>query len=407
LPETPAPDTTAYPRTYRSWGGGTSLRFWHIVSAGGALLLWSFRLVHSIWIALPVLLYVGLIVASQTLSKFVLYPDRIERVGWTGKRQTMMRQDISSRRSFGKDIFVSFKSGAPPWRISGIRKDPSWDAWMASVPDLDAQNQAVALANPKLGRTPAERSHRWHWGIRLAWLLVATTVLAGIWGPFQTAEYHIPGTVALLSLPWLALLYGWRWGDIMTADYDPERETGGGNLRVGNPILLACATAFVSLLGLLAIAVQRGGLSLVEGSGLEAFGLGLATFVVYTVAYFRATKYARRPMIAFTSGFLVLPIVFSYSWVGVLCLNCLSDSYRNTYISAHVAGKDISTDGHGNPSFNVRLAPWGPNKKETRFHVTDADEFARYEISDIVCVAMHPGFLGIRIWSVGGNCPPV
>jgi len=407
LPQPPSLVPASYPRTYRPWSGGSSLSLWRVIFAFAVILvMWAGR-GGTHWIALPALLVVGIASASQALTRFVLYPDRIERVSWIGKRQTVMRQDIVWRRSIAKDIFLSFTNDQQAWRLPGIRRDPLWDAWMAGIPDLDAQNQAIALANPKLGSTPTERSQRWKWGMWLAWFLVAATLLVGVWGPFQTEKYSVPATVALLALPWLALLYAWRWGDIMTADSQAEGETRSGNLRPGNPTLLVMATSFASGIGLFLVASQRGGLTLVEGGGLQAFGLGLAAFVAYTVAYFRATKYARIPMVALFSGFLVLPIVLAYSCAGVLCINSLSGASRSTYFNARVDGKYIYPDGSGNPTFHIGLAPWGPNKKETTFRAADADEYARYNPSDIVCVAMHSGLLGIRIWSTDGTCPPV
>ncbi len=83
---------------------------------------------------LAVLLLV--VVANSVFARVKLYPDRIERITWFGKR-VLLRNDISGLRRggwgpFKNTILISrsdhFQSILVPL---SVRRDAAWDAWMA------------------------------------------------------------------------------------------------------------------------------------------------------------------------------------------------------------------------------------------------------------------------------------
>ena len=150
-------DPSLYPSSYRTsvWRGGLRILGFmtlavigllarsDVIERGGPRWLLAF-----IILALLVLLVTA---ASVTFAKVTLYPDRIERVTWFG-RKSMLRADVvklERRRSFiiFRTSYLVSKRGLFEGILvpNGIETDAAWDAWMTVAQDGDAVQARGAL----------------------------------------------------------------------------------------------------------------------------------------------------------------------------------------------------------------------------------------------------------------------
>jgi hypothetical protein len=90
------------------------------------------------------LLLLLLTLANVTFAKVTLYPDRIERVSWFG-RKSMLRADVvelERRRAFiffKVPLLVSKRGLFEGVQLpTGIEADAPWEAWMTVAQDGDA-----------------------------------------------------------------------------------------------------------------------------------------------------------------------------------------------------------------------------------------------------------------------------
>jgi len=190
------------------------------------------------------------IVITLTLIKtrITLYTDCIERKTWFGK-EVMRRSDIKGLRVEGLFKISSLKhkeiaafSFALP---KGIEKDTAWDAWMASVPDLDALDEIKILADeigyPRLGTTPQQRVNRWELANNLAricvWVAFAAMILVFVpyLSPFAAA--------ALIVVPWIVLYNMTQYGVTFNS--------GGRNPLSGNALSLFISGVALGVFGAL------------------------------------------------------------------------------------------------------------------------------------------------------------
>jgi hypothetical protein len=218
----PALDPSLYPRTYRTSAGAAAGLFlamigYFLVTALGRGNFIRGASLHNWEFLLGCLCLVIVLALNLVRARITLYADRIERQTWFG-REVMLRSDIKGLRMGGlwesqclKHKDIAAFSFAVPRRI---KKDASWDTWMASVPDLDALDEIKILADekgyPRLGTTTQQRKYRWELANSLAKICAsvafAATVLVFV--PYLSSF----AATALIIIPWIVLysmnLYG-------------------------------------------------------------------------------------------------------------------------------------------------------------------------------------------------------
>jgi hypothetical protein len=150
-------DLSLYPASYRTsvWRGALKILFLmsfcllgilgrtHIIGRGAAPGVLIFIIL--------LLLFLLLTIANITFARITLYPDRIERVTWFGRR-SMLRTDVvrlERRRSFlifKVPLLVSKRGLFEGVQLpTGIEADAAWKAWMTVAQDGDAVKARAAL----------------------------------------------------------------------------------------------------------------------------------------------------------------------------------------------------------------------------------------------------------------------
>jgi hypothetical protein len=137
---TASPDPSLYPATYRIsfWKGFRIL----LVPIGLLALSQVGRAAHlgafNLWFLAVILVIVTVSLGSFVFARVTLYPDRIERQSWFGKR-TMRRAEVAGlvvRGSFKTPALTSKIQGEYPFPLPKIVKtDAAWDAWMTVIAD--------------------------------------------------------------------------------------------------------------------------------------------------------------------------------------------------------------------------------------------------------------------------------
>jgi hypothetical protein len=177
-------DPSLYPASYRTsaWRGSLKILGFmalfllsvlgrtHIIDRGVA----PWVLVFIILMALFLLLTLINIIFAQ----ITLYPDRIERVTWFG-RKSMPRADVAKlqRRGLFKTPLLVSKRGAFEGILlpSGIKPDAAWETWMTVAQDGDA-----GLARDTLNATSAPNRSLWFILSLLTVGLIVNGVIAGL-----------------------------------------------------------------------------------------------------------------------------------------------------------------------------------------------------------------------------------
>jgi hypothetical protein len=142
-------DPSLYPASYRTsvWRGGIKILV--IMSLSAVALLARTHMVERgiapwllVWMTL-LLLILLVTFANITFAKVTLYPDRIERVTWFG-RKSMLRADVVKleRRRFliffTVPLLISKRGLFEGVQLpTGIETDGAWDAWMTVAEDGD------------------------------------------------------------------------------------------------------------------------------------------------------------------------------------------------------------------------------------------------------------------------------
>jgi hypothetical protein len=82
-----------------------------------------------------------MVLGSFVFARVTLYPDRIERQSWFGKR-TMRRAEVAElvvRGTLKTPMLTSKIAGEYSFPLPRtVKTDAAWDAWMAAVADNDA-----------------------------------------------------------------------------------------------------------------------------------------------------------------------------------------------------------------------------------------------------------------------------
>lgn len=400
-------DPADYPRQYRVSQFAKVPVFWQGIIVIVLITLNTLHYPHLLSFVVPLAaIFIGYVWGNQLFATYTLYPDRIERKPRLGKLVVMRREDIAGR--LGARPWLIAKGDERNFYFRGIQPDSKWNVWMDSLPDLDAASTTADLANPALGNDPDQRSRRWQRGQRTGQFLFFASIVAMVWAVI-TAEgegyvSHANATI-LVALPWLAILYIWRWGDILDADILRSRNIKTLKLRLSNQILVTCVMVFCSMMGLLAFTYSPGHHPYIDGEGPSVLAFAALIFAIFTVAFFLVSRLARIPIVALLCAVLLLPVIPFYGMFATFYVNGLGASEQDRFFESAVTEKRILVDSRRNETFQVYLAPWGPYKSGDRFNVRNAGELARYHVSEKVCIRLRTGLLGISTSTVEDSCP--
>jgi hypothetical protein len=147
-------DPSLYPASYRTsvWRGG--LKILGIMTLVLVTILARTQIIDrgvapsTLVFIILMLLFFLLTLVNGIFAQVTLYPDRIERVTWFG-RKSMPRADVAKlerRGLFRIPILVSKKGLFEGIQLpSGIEADAAWEAWMTIAQDGDAVQARDAL----------------------------------------------------------------------------------------------------------------------------------------------------------------------------------------------------------------------------------------------------------------------
>jgi len=342
----------------------------------------------------------ALIVLLRSVLRVTLYDDRIEVATWY--RTTVVRRDaIAGYRIVPSKVPVysfAFKTGRElddgsfTLNVSrNIKTDPAWDAWLADIPDLNAEARAEALAeiqgNVELGATPEARVGHWKRAVWASWGLWILTLILSLLLPLghQIADVAIVG---LIAMPWLALaLVTMRMRTFSRPGF-----LNGGPIPIllflipvpGVPLAFIMATYdFHSVAPALTILATGGALVLLTSVSVMC--------VRGNISYIAAAACA----VFLLSGL--------YCYEAIAMTNYRLDSGRAALFSTTIKEKlrrpYVDKQGKVHVNYEMTLNPWGPEREEAH-EVVSAWQFEHYAPGDTVCIELFRGALGIPWYRV-------
>lgn len=386
-------DASVYPRTY-----GVSL----LRTAGSTALIILvlsvplLRLFHASYI----LLLLGIVGFAQVFLfrsalMVTLYADRIEVK--TGRRTTVLQRDaIAGYRIIQGKISVYLFVPKPGRELSdwstgltvsrNVKTDAAWDAWLADIPDLDAEARAAVLAEiesvPELGATPAARVAHWRHAVWMSWGLWAVTLFLSLLLLVGHAAADA-ALVGLIAMPWLALLLVGLW---ISTFSQPRLPTSG-------PILILLFLIPMPGIPMVFLEIGTNYHYVRPVLPFAAGGVILLTLTLATMFLVR-----RNVMYVAISMFTVTLFSYLYCYQVVSITNYRLDSGRPTMIPVIVKEKhqSVVTD-HGQTftKYELYFQPWGPEKSVAQEAVSSR-EFIIYAVGDTVCATLFSGGLGIE-----------
>lgn len=404
MPQNPAPPALAagsYPRTYRMalWVYLLTIPVGLVMCAGGVglavLLARQASSGGAAWAAVALGAAVGgvgvWLLTSVLRSKVVLSEEAIEVHGaWRVRR--LARAEIAGRRlqsvQYGQKMLV-LEAKDPQTRAlklssaSSMRTDSAWDAWMASLPDLDAQEaqalEAEVAANPELGSTPEERLGRLAAARRLAqWTNYATYAIAA-WGYLYPRPYAA-AVLALGVLPWVALVLVAKSAGLLRLDG-----------RRGDPRPSLMVPVIVPGLVLLMRAVSDVGVLDLQRTLIFA---AVTAVVLGWAALLCDTAMRARPW----NALLLVLLGCAYGYGTVVLANSRLDFAPGDVYHVPVLARHVSR-GSRSTSYYLRLDRWGPRTEPADVRVS-AELYREVEPGTTVCVHHGPGALGISWYEV-------
>ncbi len=154
-------DPSLYPTSYRTsvWRGGLKILgvmtlFFLTVVARTDILDRGVAPSVLVFIILCAL-FLLLTLANVIFAQVTLYPDRIERITWFG-RKSMLRADVVKlerrRRLFSRSLYLASRRGLFEGVLlpSGIEADAAWDAWMPVAEDAYVPTRSAMLRGGRI-----------------------------------------------------------------------------------------------------------------------------------------------------------------------------------------------------------------------------------------------------------------
>jgi len=386
----PTFDPTLYPRTYKISGARRAFALpfgavtiaaclvgtWYFGSGRGGLhgpqeatFLASISLLFGLGLAL-------MIVRAFKL-RVVLTAETIEVEGF-GQRQ-LRRDAIAGRRSHRSStatlVLVPQRKDQKKLRIpTGLQTDGAFDAWIITLPDLDAaelrESEAEIAANLEFGATSEERLARLARAAKVSKVLNLVAIFVGVWGLFWPHPYW--GSIAVLAtLPWVAMM-------LMVQSRGLYRVTEG--LKNAHPTLISLYFVPASVLTLRAT---------LDFQFLD-WQQAMQTIVICGVGLVLIARASNHG-----AGSWVLIILWAglYAYGAVAEANGLFDRSRPELFRVKVLDKHVVHGSH-HTTFYLRLEPWGP-RQASRDAEAAAALYNSINPGDTVCVHLHAGALKI------------
>jgi hypothetical protein len=319
-------------------------------------------------------------------ERVVLREDAIEIVRAGRATVRIPLDEIVGRRAratgFAVTHVIERTRGAPVELGIPFEPDAAFEAWFASVPDLDAEELACAEAEllRAIGPTPDDARRALQGAHLAAGVLDLATLATCGWVLFVPWRASLGLSLSAL-LPILALL-------LLAAgagrySIDPGRNDPRAGL--GRAVLLpGLALALRAMMDA----------TVVDPSALGAGTTSIALAMGAWIALF--DRHARR-------HWLTVPVLTlslgAYAWGVLSHANTRLDRGRARTTEVEVTHKEVSAGQGGGP--DLRLAPWGPRAAET-VRVSRA-LYDAIDVGDSVCTELHSGALGAR-WFVVRAC---
>jgi hypothetical protein len=328
--------------------------------------------------------------------RIVLYDDAIEAV------------DLFRRRHLQRDEIVGWRVEPP--RGQGAAKlvlesrgavktlhipqfyaaDAAWEAWFAAIhPRLLAEaitlSEAEIAAAPEFGDTPEHRLRHLAFSRKAGRGLNAAAWAVLIWF-FYFREHDVVTTAIIVAMPWLAVLLVSATHGLFRLDFDAPRSDAHPNLAV-LVIGPALALSFAAVLSDAHFFIGWTRLSVIAAPVTAALAL----------AIFAAERALRRRALALVGflGFAMLYAVGASLWGDIRL-----DRSRPQVFSAEVLHKFVS--GGRYRTYNLRLAPWGPQVNAATVIVAHST-YDAIGLGNRACVSLFNGALGFP-WFVATTC---
>lgn len=332
--------------------------------------------------------------------ELVLHADGIETFGLIGRRR-LRNADIQGRRQSTDNGVTSITLFPHDPRVRKLQigltyqTDEVFDAWLASIPDLDAadtarntqarqESEARFLDDPAGGATVEIRAARLRRARLVAKTLLGLSLVAGAWGLFDPRPYTA-AIVTLVAIPPIALVLLALWPRYFLM---PGR---ADNYRAGVMTIFAAPACAIALRMLFDIGL----LHWMQGWGLAATaGLGLT--MLYGTLCLRSPAPVGGGSQAFmTAMFLVVATFYGYG--AIVAGNALLDDLPAQIYERPVLSKRLST-GKQTERY-LTLGPWGPYREKREFSVAQ-DVFDRHGTGDVACVYLRAGRFGIPWYGI-------
>jgi hypothetical protein len=335
-------------------------------------------------------LLAGYLLASALRARVVLSADAIEvRGALTGRR--LARADISGRRllqtGHGQSMtqIIPCGAGMKPLKFSrrALNTDSSFDTWLGSLPDLDAQETAASTekiaTNTEFGLTPEERLARLDSAKKVGKALIALTWATIAWG-FAYPKPYAAAMLAQVLLPWLAI------GLVATSAGLYRITPAGNDVRPS-------VWAAISMPGFVLAIRAWQDVGILDWQRAGIFAAVIAVTISLAALKSDVTLRARSSMV-----FVLFACACGYGFGAAALGNSLLDSapgnrYEATVLDMHVIRGSRST------TYHLTLAPWGPRTHAQEVTVKPA-VYAAAQPGRPVCVHQGPGALGISWYTI-------
>jgi hypothetical protein len=302
--------------------------------------------------------------------------------GW---ERVLRRADIAGfrevrRRGQRSLTIVPIDPRLKPLRLGpNLATDALFEAWIAALPDLNAEDfkasEARILGDRSYGATPQARLARLAAARTLAKLLNAVALGVAAWCLLAPWPY-LAAIGAAAVLPFLTL--------IMVA-------VSGGLVRFMRSTTEAHAGATVAPVYCAAVLVWHAywDVHLIDLSVAVKVG-GVIGLILLALAVIADRSLIWLPGIAAV-------IAVAYGIAVVTLANVQLDRSLGAEFQSRVVDSHVSRDK--NRTYLVKLAPWGPWQSTTEVSVPEA-LFIRLMPGSFACIRMYDGAFGIRWFSV-------
>lgn len=395
-------DPALYPRTYPVSRGSQILYLFlgAVILVAALAGVWYFGTGHEVdaaqegmalvLVCLALVAFGGALILYMFTSKIVLYADAIELRDFTRVRR-LRRDDIAGWRKISAEyvsmiLLVPKRAELKQLKITHfMRTDAVLDAWLATLPDLDAaeveKSAAEIAASRDLGGTPDERRQRLAFARQLAKGLAGVSVAVVIWAFVNPEPYEL--TIAALAvLPLIAVMFVIKSSRLYQL-------TGRRNdARADLSLAFILPGIMLGLRALLDIEVLDW-----QAVWLWTGTLAVALTVVVLATDREARKSRWEPAaVVFVAAF--------FAFGGVIEGNALLDQTEPQIFKTKVIDKHKS--GGKSTTYYLRVAPWGPLPEENKVSVSQELYDAKAP-GQSVCVILGTGALQIR-WFVVSEC---